>query len=234
MCRTKNGKITIMLALSLYLSVLITTANSQILNMDNSTTDTTTTTNNTTTTTTRTTLPYVELENKTTKVTYPSLSYWTFDVHCKFQPDAFQCSKPDRFGERWYYDIKMEDCKPFKYFRCKSNNNNNFRTYAECREFCRGKYSQTWCVLAPNKRNIPRCIDAGPHAIENVLPVNAACHMQADFGDCQDYIEMFYYDISARRCLGFAFSGCGGNQNRFYSDKTCATVCTAGIENTVD
>ncbi|XP_063394258.1 boophilin-H2-like [Cydia fagiglandana] len=188
--------------------------------MDNSTTDTTTpstiTTTTSTTTTNITTLTDVNLVklslklNVTTKVTDPPLNFWSYDVHCKFQPDAYPCSKPDQYGERWYFDIKMEDCKPFKYFRCKSNNNNNFRTYAECREFCRGKYY----------------IDAGPHPIENVLPVNAACHMQADFGDCQDYIEMFYFDISVRRCLGFAFSGCGGNQNRFYSDKTCATVCS--------
>ncbi|XP_063547635.1 kunitz-type serine protease inhibitor homolog delta-dendrotoxin-like [Cydia strobilella] len=76
--------------------------------------------------------------------------------------------------------------------------------------------------------------DAGPHPIEDVLPENAACHLQADFGDCQDYIPMFYYDISARRCLGFAFSGCGGNQNRFYNDKTCAAVCNEAIENTAN
>ncbi|XP_048005971.1 tissue factor pathway inhibitor-like [Leguminivora glycinivorella] len=148
----------------------------------------------------------------TTEVTlYPPLSVFGFDVQCKFQPDSYECSKPHRFINRWYFDTKMEDCKSFKWFRCKSNNQNNFATYGECREFCQ---------------------DPGPHPIEDVLPENAACHLQPDFGDCQDYIPMFYYDISNKRCFGFSFSGCGGNQNRFYSDKTCSTVCNEAIENT--
>ncbi|XP_061728485.1 WAP four-disulfide core domain protein 6A-like isoform X2 [Cydia pomonella] len=86
--------------------------------------------------------------------------------------------------------------------------------------------------LAPNKHSTE--LYPGPHPIEDVLPENAACHLQPDFGDCQDYIPMFYFDISVKRCLGFAFSGCGGNQNRFYNDKTCAAVCNEAIDNTVD
>ncbi|XP_061728424.1 thrombin inhibitor hemalin-like isoform X1 [Cydia pomonella] len=187
-----------MTVLCLYLSVLITIANLNSVRPDNSIGDTNTTAMD---------------EGETTRVTYPPLSQWSFDVHCKFQPDSYECSKPDRFIDRWYYDVKLEDCKAFKHYRCKSNNRNIFKTYNECREYCR---------------------DPGPHPIEDVLPENAACHLQPDFGDCQDYIPMFYFDISVKRCLGFAFSGCGGNQNRFYNDKTCAAVCNEAIDNTVD
>lgn len=53
------------------------------------------------------------------------------------------------------------------------------------------------------------------------------CELPRAVGDCvqQTAHEMWYYDRETGDCLSFAYSGCGGNENRFPSRSSCLETC---------
>uniref|UniRef100_A0A3B4VH40 BPTI/Kunitz inhibitor domain-containing protein n=1 Tax=Seriola dumerili TaxID=41447 RepID=A0A3B4VH40_SERDU len=44
-------------------------------------------------------------------------------------------------------------------------------------------------------------------------------------GSCRNYTLMWFFNSSRRRCSPFWYSGCGGNENRFKTQRECETVC---------
>ena len=51
---------------------------------------------------------------------------------CKMQPETGDCRA---LIQRYYYDVKAEDCKKFQYGGC-GGNRNNFKTIEDCRKKC--------------------------------------------------------------------------------------------------
>ncbi|KAG6446536.1 hypothetical protein O3G_MSEX004491 [Manduca sexta] len=111
-------------------------------------------------------------------------------------------------GVIFYYDVKMEDCKTFTFGLC-GKSKNHFETRNECRD---------------------RCQEIGLHEARANVSEKIYCRYQPDFGDCNNYHPMFYFDITQRFCRGFSYSGCGGNLNRFPNAQICTAVCAGAVE----
>ncbi|XP_065813644.1 collagen alpha-6(VI) chain isoform X1 [Labrus bergylta] len=60
--------------------------------------------------------------------------------------------------------------------------------------------------------------------------VNAQCLLRADTGiQCEDYVQVWFFDKDIGACSPFWFGGCGGNANRFKTENECFLTC--GIHN---
>ena len=53
----------------------------------------------------------------------------------------------------------------------------------------------------------------------------AICELAPDEGNCEAYAELFFYNSTSKACEEFIYGGCGGNGNRFYSEKECYKKC---------
>lgn len=52
------------------------------------------------------------------------------------------------------------------------------------------------------------------------------CHLNNDRGTiCAEYVQRWYYNEAVGTCLSFWYGGCGGNSNRFNSEKECLQTC---------
>ncbi|XP_072930609.1 thrombin inhibitor hemalin-like [Epargyreus clarus] len=125
------------------------------------------------------------------------------EIFCKFQPNGFDCDESGIFTPRFYYDVKMESCKTFYFGQCRFDQN-KFDRLLDCHD---------------------TCLDSGKQDIPGTFPANVYCKFQPEFGKCNDYFPMWYYDVSSRECRGFSYSGCGGNLNRFATHLLCVKLC---------
>ncbi|XP_045784733.1 kunitz-type serine protease inhibitor bitisilin-3-like [Maniola jurtina] len=123
---------------------------------------------------------------------------------CKFQPNGHDCDGTGWSRQRFYYDLKLEDCKTSSIGNCPFNLN-TFTTLSDCHNTCR---------------------DVGAKPVPAALAPRIFCRLQFDFGRCNSYHPSWYYDVTIRRCRGFSYSGCGGNRNRFRSQQACSTACS--------
>ncbi|XP_073960382.1 thrombin inhibitor hemalin-like [Choristoneura fumiferana] len=130
-----------------------------------------------------------------------------YDVFCKFQPNSHNCFEDNLGLPEYYYDIKMGDCKTFYYGGCRESKN-VFHYLKECQRICR---------------------EAGPALIDHTFSPAVFCRFQPDVGGCDDYVPMYYFDLSTHKCTGFAFTGCGGNQNRFETSRDCMRTCSTSV-----
>ena len=63
-----------------------------------------------------------------------------------------------------------------------------------------------------------------------LIALTAQCRRPSDFGTCRDDTKvMWFYNTTTRGCQRFWYGGCGGNDNRFKSEKECLTTCTGEI-----
>ncbi|XP_046977590.1 kunitz-type serine protease inhibitor bitisilin-3-like [Vanessa cardui] len=150
-------------------------------------------------------IKYVSLEDVTNIPTTEAIDFTSINpaVACKFQPNGYDCDGSNRFLPKFYYDLKMEDCKTAFIGTC-PHNLNTFKTLSECHHTCR---------------------DVGLHRIPKSLSPRIFCRLQYDFGNCNGYHQKWYYDVTARTCKGFSYSGCGGNMNRFATQQICSAAC---------
>lgn len=54
------------------------------------------------------------------------------------------------------------------------------------------------------------------------------CSIPMDPGTCDGTVRRFAYNPVTKRCQGFSYSGCGGNENNFTLRKSCIAKCIKG------
>ncbi|XP_045527734.1 papilin isoform X3 [Pieris brassicae] len=59
-------------------------------------------------------------------------------------------------------------------------------------------------------------------------PVQDTCQLPMITGPCEDSQMQWFYDATTDSCTQFAYSGCGGNNNRFGSREECEHRCKTG------
>ncbi|CAH8667940.1 unnamed protein product [Dicrocoelium dendriticum] len=129
-----------------------------------------------------------------------------------FVPETLQiepsCMNIGQMESRWYLDVHTGTCKEFAYTHC-GGSPNNFLSRTDCEQFC----------------------GARKESLEDV------CHFLPDSGPCDLKHSMWYFDpnylqsgsrigqVDKGACRTFAYSGCGGNSNRFVDQRSCEATC---------
>uniref|UniRef100_A0A4W6DQI7 BPTI/Kunitz inhibitor domain-containing protein n=1 Tax=Lates calcarifer TaxID=8187 RepID=A0A4W6DQI7_LATCA len=101
-------------------------------------------------------------------------------------------------------------CSRFWYGGC-SGNENRFWTQKECENRCPTK--------TPGRRG-----DCNSTISLSCLHPDV-CSLAQDRGSCKNYTIMWFFDNSLGRCSRFWYGGCGGNENRFWTQKECENRC---------
>lgn len=104
------------------------------------------------------------------------------------------------YMERFAYHPEKDQCEMFIYGGC-GGNENNFLTKKECEEKC----------MATVMMKI-------------VQPIEK-CNQHIVTGPCRGRFEKWAYNSSSLICQKFTYGGCGGNYNRFETEKECQSEC---------
>ncbi|XP_075549215.1 kunitz-type serine protease inhibitor-like [Dermacentor variabilis] len=51
------------------------------------------------------------------------------------------------------------------------------------------------------------------------------CSLPPSSGNCYGHYALYFYDSLFGRCRRFVYGGCGGNANRFRTQRECIRVC---------
>lgn len=51
------------------------------------------------------------------------------------------------------------------------------------------------------------------------------CTLSPETGRCRARIPSYFYNSTAKQCEMFTYGGCGGNDNRFETEKLCLEAC---------
>lgn len=57
----------------------------------------------------------------------------------------------------------------------------------------------------------------------------AVCLLPTDSGDCDAFVEKYYFNASTGQCFEFPYGGCEGNANRFETLEACQQRCKVGL-----
>ncbi|XP_027561243.1 collagen alpha-3(VI) chain isoform X2 [Neopelma chrysocephalum] len=111
----------------------------------------------------------------------------------------------------WFFDYKHKFCSQGWYGGC-GGNANRFEAEAEC---------ISKCLKPPAEKAMQQ--------LENRLsPAVDVCWLPKDVGTCREFVLVWYHDPSTRSCARFWYGGCGGNENRFNTQKECENFCISG------
>ncbi|XP_032866633.2 collagen alpha-3(VI) chain isoform X6 [Tyto alba] len=114
----------------------------------------------------------------------------------------------------WFFDYKTKICSQGWYGGC-GGNANRFEAEAECLSKC----LKTSAVEKAMQQ---------PPLEKRLSSVTDICRLQKDEGTCRNFVLKWYYDPATKSCARFWYGGCGGNENRFNTQKECEKVCVPG------
>uniref|UniRef100_A0A0R3RVY0 Kunitz/Bovine pancreatic trypsin inhibitor domain protein n=1 Tax=Elaeophora elaphi TaxID=1147741 RepID=A0A0R3RVY0_9BILA len=122
---------------------------------------------------------------------------------CQLDRESGPCADP---VTQWYFDARMAQCMQFTYGGCRGNGN-RFNSRKLCEQRCLQKNE----VKIIGDRTEDSCL----------LPL--------EIGLCEDNQKRWYFDNSVGYCKIFTYNGCGGNQNRFFSEDECMNYCSVHL-----
>ncbi|XP_074140708.1 tissue factor pathway inhibitor 2 [Sminthopsis crassicaudata] len=172
-------------------------------------------------------------------------------ARCLLPPDEGPCRA---LIPSFYYDRQLQKCRPFIYGGCEGNDN-IFDTQDDCQEacgwiprvpkICRQEVNGTEPVghreqyfFNLSSMACERLLLGGARGSHNRFPDAAACESfcgpakrpnfcfsPLDPGSCSSDVPRYYFNWESKRCEPFTYTGCGGNENNFVSQKDCTKVC---------
>uniref|UniRef100_A0A8C3GR91 Collagen alpha-3(VI) chain n=1 Tax=Cairina moschata TaxID=8855 RepID=A0A8C3GR91_CAIMO len=113
----------------------------------------------------------------------------------------------------WFFDYKHKICSQGWYGGC-AGNANRFETEAECISKCLKPSAAEKAMEPPLENRLSSATDS--------------CWLPKEKGTCRDFVLKWYYDPKTKSCARFWYGGCGGNENRFNTQKECEKVCVPG------
>lgn len=60
---------------------------------------------------------------------------------------------------------------------------------------------------------------------QNFVLAPETCNLPKEAGDCGEKQAKWHFSQSDNKCMPFYYSGCGGNENSFDSEDSCAGKC---------
>jgi len=76
------------------------------------------------------------------------------------------------------------------------------------------------------KRNAWRLsINCSMGNINSILFLTGICSEPPRYGTCKAQLRKWHYISKLKKCKPFIYSGCGGNENRFYNKMECEEYC---------
>ncbi|CAD6191598.1 unnamed protein product [Caenorhabditis auriculariae] len=126
----------------------------------------------------------------------------------KFDVKYMESCGDGTWSEKWFFEQNTGECVSFWWDGCTSTSQNIFTDEKSCTSHCQHPGFEIASRL-PDPETKYRCLE----------PV--------EMGSCKENYPAFYYDRSAKICRPFAYSGCGGNGNRFMTLSQCENLCYA-------
>ncbi|RWS25170.1 tissue factor pathway inhibitor 2-like isoform X4 [Leptotrombidium deliense] len=105
------------------------------------------------------------------------------------------------FTSRFFFNSKTKRCEKFAFGGC-TGNDNNFKSFAECRKVCIGNEESTRKPLS-------------------------TCKLPKRTGRCRARHKRFYFNSETLSCQQFVYGGCSGNANNFKTIETCERLCAS-------
>ncbi|KAM4669617.1 collagen alpha-3(VI) chain [Amazona ochrocephala] len=114
----------------------------------------------------------------------------------------------------WFFDYKNKICSQGWYGGC-GGNANRFEAEAECISKClKPSAAEKTMQQPPLEKRLSSVMDI--------------CRLQKVVGTCRNFVLKWYYDTATKSCARFWYGGCGGNDNRFDTQKECEKFCVPG------
>ncbi|TKR86954.1 hypothetical protein L596_011446 [Steinernema carpocapsae] len=132
-------------------------------------------------------------------------------MHCldKFDTRYEQSCGIGAWREMWFFDHASGMCKNFWYDDCISASQNIFSSKENCQNLC----------------ELP-ALPYEPPATQKREEESYRCLEEREVGHCRENLPAFFYNKYTGRCEPFAYSGCGGNGNRFLTLQQCDPLCS--------
>ncbi|KAG8559221.1 hypothetical protein GDO81_017268 [Engystomops pustulosus] len=112
---------------------------------------------------------------------------------------------------KWFFDKTNKICTQVWYGGC-GGNANRFDNEAECINRCQ-KTSVEKTMQLPTLES--KALAVGPEV----------CKLPKEEGTCREFVLKWHYDAETKSCARFWYGGCGGNENRFNTQKECEKIC---------
>ncbi|XP_003379276.1 putative kunitz/Bovine pancreatic trypsin inhibitor domain protein [Trichinella spiralis] len=141
--------------------------------------------------------------------------------------DADVCKHPADKGscmgnfQRWHFDYKEKQCKPFLYGGCLGNGN-NFQSRNACEAKCMPETATN--IEQTPSTTPPATTKSSTTKTTTQMPRNPCLHPK-DPGTCNEHHQRWFFDNASQSCQQFTYGGCGGNGNNFKSHSMCMAKC---------
>uniref|UniRef100_A0A8D0GBC4 Tissue factor pathway inhibitor 2 n=1 Tax=Sphenodon punctatus TaxID=8508 RepID=A0A8D0GBC4_SPHPU len=171
---------------------------------------------------------------------------------CLLPPEEGPCRA---LVPRWHYDRYTQSCREFTYGGCEGNANNfrtlddceqSCWTIKKVPKICRMEYDEGPCRASHKKYffnlSSMTCkefyyggcygndnrFSAVESCMDYCLPKRTGpsfCYSPKDEGMCTAFVPRYFYNATSKSCDVLNYTGCGGNENNFASQKVCYSIC---------